>query len=517
VNRKKILVVACSLTLFGARTAQADVVSDLQSQMEALQKQLDQVKTQLYEMQQEKKKEAAETKEAPGGSFLRMKPNAGATFLVPGGGEVSLYGNLDISIDETTKGLKSDYGDNGGMPVGKMGWQPAIATNLSYLGVRGTHPVQPDLNFIWQLEAGIDISATPGTKETTSNTSDVVNGALFSRNSFIGFAGKEWGAAMIGKSETPYKTSTDRLNPFSGMLGDYRVMIGNTGGDNRVEFGLRASHAIWYESANWNGASFKAMYSPGQNRDDTSSIVPSSEPDCAGGNIPGSGALPPDCNDGSFGDLFSLSAAYQQGPLYLTAAYERHKNVNRTSDLANLDPRDVADESAFKVGGQYTFATKTTVSALWERTYRSLPSDLNSQNERARPNATWLALTQVLTDKDNVSFGWGHAGKSEGFLGVHNTPDSQTTFDNAANLYSLAWRHMIDKNTTVYADWAMTDNHADAHYDLGAGGHGVTTDCHDSTPLAAFDPTTGGVTNTGPHCFSGGRLQGVSVGVGYRF
>jgi predicted porin len=517
VNRKKILVLACSLALFGARTAQADVVGDLQAQMEALQKQLDQVKTQLYEMQKEKKKEAAETKEAPGGSFLRLKPNAGATFLVPGGGEVSLYGNLDISIDETTKGLKSDYGDNGGMPVGKMGWQPAIATNLSYVGVRGMHPVQPDLNFIWQLEAGIDISATPGTKETTSNTSDVVNGALFSRNSFIGFAGKEWGAAMIGKSETPYKTSTDRLNPFSGMLGDYRVMIGNTGGDNRVEFGLRASHAIWYESANWNGASFKAMYSPGQNRDDTSSIVPSSEPDCAGGNIPGSGALPPDCNDGSFGDLFSLSAAYQQGPLYLTAAYERHKNVNRTSDLANLDPRDVADESAFKVGGQYTFATKTTVSALWERTYRSLPSDLESQNERARPNATWLALTQVLTDKDNVSFGWGHAGKSQGFLGVHNTPDSQTTFDNAANLYSLAWRHMIDKSTTVYADWAMTVNHADAHYDLGAGGHGVTTDCHDSTPLAAFDPTTGGVTNTGPHCFSGGKLQGVSVGVGYRF
>ncbi len=516
MKHRNFFAVSCvaGLALAGVGTARADVVSDLQAQMQLLQKQLDQVKTQLYNLQEEKKKEA---KEAPGGSFLRMKPNAGATFLVPGGGELQFYGNLDVSFDETTKGLKSDYGDNGGMPVGKMGWQPAIASNLSALGVRGKHPLKDDLTFVWQLEAGIDISATPGIKETTSNTSFTVNGALFSRNSFVGFTGKDWGAVMIGKSETPYKTSTDRLNPFSGMLGDYRVMIGNTGGDNRVEFGLRASHAIWYESPSWSGASFKAMYSPGQNRDDTSSIVPSSEPDCSGGNIPGSGALPPTCNDGSFGDLFSLSGHYQQGPLYLTAAYERHKNVNRTSDLANLDPRDVADESAFKVGGQYTFATKTTVSALWERTYRSLPSDLTSQNERARPNATWLALTQVLTDKDNVSFGWGHAGKSEGFLGLHNTPEDQTTFDNAANLYSLAWRHMIDKSITVYADWAMTVNHADAHYDLGAGGHGVTTDCHDSTPLAAFDPTTGGVTNTGPHCFSGGRVQGVSVGVGYRF
>jgi predicted porin len=483
--------------------------------MEVLQKQLDQVKTQLYNMQQEKKQEAA--KPAPSGEFLRLKPNAGATFLVPGGGEVQFYGNLDVSFDETTKGLKSDYGDNGGMPVGKVGWEPAIASNLSNLGIRGKHPLHPELDFIWQLEAGIDIAATPGIKETTSNTSFAVNGALFSRNSFVGFKGTEWGAVMLGKNETPYKTSTDRLNPFSGMLGDYRVMIGNTGGDNRVEFGLRASHALWYESPSWNGVSFKAMYSPGQNRDDTSSIVPASEPDCSGGNIPGSGALPPTCNDGSFGDLSSLSAAYTHGPLYLTAAYELHKNVNRSSDLENLDPRDVGDESAFKVGGQYTFATRTTVSALWERTHRDLPDDLEFQNERSRDSATWLALTQVLTDKDSVSFGWGHAGKSKGFLGVHNTPDSQTTFDNSANMYSLAWRHMIDKNTTVYADWAMTVNGPDAHYDIGAGGHGVTTDCHDSTPLAAFDPTTGGVTNTGPHCFSGGRPEGVSVGVAYRF
>src|SRR6202165_3172325 len=226
-----------------------------------------------------------------------------------------------------------------------MGWQPAIATNLSYLGVRGKHPLKGDLNFVWQLEGGIDISATPGIKETTSNTSYAVNGALFSRNSFVGFAGNDWGAAMIGKSETPYKTSTDRLNPFSGMLGDYRVIMGNTGGDNRVEYGVRAAPAIWYESPTWSGASFKTMYSPGQNRTDDSSIVPSAEPDCNGGNIPGSGALPPTCHDGSFGNLYSLSGAYQAGPLYLTAAYEMHKNVNRTSDLANLQPRGVGAAS----------------------------------------------------------------------------------------------------------------------------------------------------------------------------
>jgi predicted porin len=513
---RKLLLSGAVASCFAPGVAWSDDVSDLKAQMEALQKQLDAVKSQLDTLQHEKAREAAAPPPS-GAPFIQLKPNSGLTFLVPGGGEVQLYGHFDVSFDYATKGLKSDYGDNGGVPVGKVGWQPAISSNLSNVGVKGHHPIRPDLAFIWQLEAGIDISATPGIKETTSNESFAVNGALFSRNSFLGFSGPEWGAAMIGKNETPYKTSTDRLNPFSGMLGDYRVIMGNTGGDNRVEFGLRASHAVWYESPSWSGFSFKAMYSPGQNRDDTSSVVPAAEPDCSGGNIPGSGATPPTCNDGSFGDLLSVSGAYAQGPLYATIAYELHKNVNRTSDLENQDPRDIADESAFKVGAQYRFPTRTTVDVLWEKTMRSLPEDLESQNERERPNAWWLALTQVLSDKDNVSFGWAHAGKSKGFLGVHNTPDDQTTFDNAANMYAIAWRHIIDKSLSVYADWAMTVNHADAHYDLGAGGHGVTVDCHDATPTTALDLTSGMIVNTGPHCFSGGRVQGVSVGVDYRF
>ena len=521
MNAKYLATIAAAASLAVIMPARADVTSDLQAQVQALQRQLDAVKSQLDQVTTELKrqKEAEQTKQAEvaKGPYIERKPGEATTFLVPGGGEVTLYGNFDVSFDYTTKGLKSDYGENGGMPVGKMGWQPAISTNLSYLGLKGTHPLMPDLSFIWQLEAGIDISATPGTKQSTSNQSDAVTGALFSRNSFIGFAGKDWGAVKIGKNETPYKTSTDPLNPFSGMLGDYRVIMGNTGGDNRNEFALRAAHAIWYESPSWSGVSFKAMYAPGQNRDDTSSIVPSGEPDCAGGNIPGSGATPPQCNDGSFGDLYSVSLEYGSGPLYLATAYERHKNVNRTSDLDNLDPRDVADEDAFKIGGKYTFPTKTTLNLLWERTKRHLVSDLEFQDERSRPNATWVALTQVLTPQDSVSFGWAHAGKSKGFLGVHNTPDNQTSFDNSANMVTAAWRHAIDKYTTVYLDYAMTDNRADAHYDLGAGGHGVTTDCHDSTPMAMFDATTGGVTNDGPHCFAGGRLQGVSAGVAFKF
>ena len=124
MNSQRALIAAVAFAC-GASSgiARADAVSDLQKQMEVLQQQLDAVKTQLSNMQQERKEEQAKGSAAPaGGPLVQLKPNAGATFLVPGGGEVQLYGNLDLSFDYTTKGLKSDYGDNGGMPVGKVGW-----------------------------------------------------------------------------------------------------------------------------------------------------------------------------------------------------------------------------------------------------------------------------------------------------------------------------------------------------------------------------------------------------------
>ncbi len=454
---------------WGQVTAKADEVSDLKAQMEAMQKQLEALKSRLEQVtsQVQQQKQAQEQQEAKNAQFLERRPGSGLTFVTPGGGDVTIYGNLDVSFDTTTKGLQSSY-EQGGSPVGKTGWMPAISTNLSYVGARGRHPFgDPEFNLVWQLEAGIDISATPGTKSSNSNTSDAVNGALFSRNSFVGFAGKDWGGVMIGKSETPYKLSTDRLNPFSGMIGDYRAIMGNTGGDNRVEFGLRAPHAIWYNSPNWSGLAFSVMYSPGQNRANDNSNLASAEQDCAGGNIPGSGALPPACNDGSFGDLASVNLSFTYGPLYIVGAYEQHNKVNRTSDTIGFpttppedtqgDPNDVANENAWKVAAQYTFATKTTIGGIYEKFRRNVPAYLEYQNERQR-SGYWLVLTQALTQKDVVSGGWAHAGSTPGDPGTHNTPGGPNP-DNQANMYTVAWKHAFEPTTTFYAAWAMTENH----------------------------------------------------------
>jgi len=159
--------------------------------------------------------------------------------------------------------------------------------------------------------------------------------------------------------------------------------------------------------------------------------------------------------------------------------------------------------------------------------HRYVPQFLQFQNERQR-NGSWLFLTQELTPNDSVSFGWAHAFRTPGDIGQHNSAVLATNFgvqgfslpsdgqgafaqnDNSANLLSATYKHKFGQNLTWYTAVAATINGPSAHYDLGAGSRGVTTDCHD-----AFAASGGLASN--PHCFTGPVLAGVSTGVQWRF
>lgn len=488
--------------------------------------------------------------------FFERKPGRDLTFYTKTG-EITFYGNLDVSVDTATKGGHAiPIGSAGAPPVGNMGWLEDVSTNLSYVGVRGTQLTGlKDTNFLFQLETSVNISTAPGLHESNSQEQDTVDGTLFTRNSYIGLGRVKWGALLFGKTDPPYKQSTARMNPFAGMEGDYGVIMGNTGGDNRVEFGYRLDHSIWLSSANLKGFQWNVLFSPGQDRAGDSDNIPAGEPDCNGGDNPGDGGLSPiACNDGSFSDVWSASVSYTHEPLYVTAAYERHMKVNRQSDITGIyssaSPSnysgplttntsgigyaywvptaffnaEVADEDAGKVGIQYGFFHKqTVVSAIVETMHRYVPDYLEWQNERQRLGS-WLAVTQAIGNSDSLSFGWGRAYRTPGDPCQHNDcfqpapgsvlADGDLTggraMDNQANLYTVAYRHRIAEGLEIYSDWAGTFNHPYGHFDLGAGGRGVTTDCHDASDA------TGGE-DSDPHCWAGGHLKAFSLGMDKRF
>src|SRR5712664_3253821 len=430
---------------------------------------------------------------------------------------VQLYGHLDLSLDEATKGIKGrttgvsspttpNAPPPGAPAEGRLGWLPAVSSNLSYFGVRGGREVAPGVRAVFQIETQVDVSATPGTSISNSSADNSVKGAFSSRNSYLGLAGA-FGALKLGKTDAPYKLSTARMDPFSASVGDYNSIMGNTGGDNRAEFDTRISHAAWYESPNMGGFRVNALYSPGQNRSSDNSMVASGEPNCTGGNSPSllvnqgppvsvsAVSTPGSCTDGSFGNAYSIAGIYEAGPLYLIAAYEKHKDVNRTGDELPPFPAagavGVKDENALKAGIQYRLPTNTTLNFIVERMTRNAP-DPNA-NERQR-SGFWLAATQKVSANDDVNIGWAHAGKTPGDPGVGSV-------DNKANMLALGYKHHFNQQANWYAVYARQDNKDGAHYDLGASGHGITTDCHDAAGS----------------CFPGGKIQGLSIGMQYNF
>jgi predicted porin len=495
------------------------------------------------------------------------------------------YGTLDVSFDDTTKGINGlvahsysysnpadpnspivDNGPKGQQQIGRLGYMPALSTNKSQIGYRNTHQIgASDVDFIVQVETSLSITASPGLKTSYTQQSNVVQGAIGLGDTFVGLQDNQLGKLKFGTTYAPYKKSTDPMNPFSGMLGDYAAIMGNTGGDNRVEFGTRLDHSVWYESPKLfnNIFSFDVLWSPGQNRTYDNVVQSAGSPDCNGGNTPGSGNLPLNCDDGGFSDAYSVDFKLQIGGLYATAAWEEHRQVNRNSDgigannpyygyLTSFGPtptgpvpvawnyidwntfnnyqneygaafvaangftppyvNDVANEIAYKVGARYDFDFGFALMGVWEDLRRQLPQALEFQNERQR-NGFWLAATQDLFGaRDNISIGYGHAGATPGDPGGQHNYSPIAPQKDTADLYTIAWKHKFDKQFTWYFDTALTVNHGNAHYDLGAGGRGLTTDCHDGTNTVFND-----YSSAGPTTWGGCRIQGYSTGINYKF
>jgi predicted porin len=224
------------------------------------------------------------------------------------------------------------------------------------------------------------------------------------------------------------------------------------------------------------------LFSPGQNRSTDTGLYAQGEPDCAGGNstagLNGDNGQPLSCEDGSFNNAFSAALTYHAGPLYAIAGYELHKSVNRKGDEIDPGTIGVRDESAYKLGVQYTFPTHTTVNVIVERLKRDAITA--ALNERTH-TATWLAVTQKFSALDELNIGWAHADATPGQpdqsiqdrFGNDNGPGPS---DNKANLYAFGYKHRFaDNKTAVYLVYARLKNDYWAHYSLGAGGHGLPT------------------------------------------
>jgi predicted porin len=430
--------------------------------------------------------------------------------------DFTLYGRVNVSFDVGNQELTGAPCITAAVPcappVGQLRWLPDLSSNLSRLGVRGYYDLSGrEYQAVFQLEAQVDVTATPGNKANGNNDTinpgnNAVTSAFGTRNSYVGFS-TPFGALKAGKNDTPYKTVTADFDFLADTPADYNSIMGNTGGDNRTEFDARMPHAIWYESPEVFGFRLNALWSPGQNRFEDNIGFATAENVCAGGN---SGP----CNDGSFGDAYGFSLEWHGYGFKLIASHEMHRKTNRTGDAGQdtgptgISAVGTADEYAWKFGAKYTFApTGTTVAGIFEEMRRN---DVSAFNERQR-DGYYLSALQKIGPNDDVMASWAHANSTPGDPGAG-------PIDNAADMIGVGVRHWFNPKTTLILSYAHMSNGLGAHYAIGPGGHGVTWDCKDGGGPATAGVAPGiGLIGNGTGCFTGTSPQAFSLGMTYDF
>ncbi len=425
---------------------------------------------------------------------------------------VTLYGSIDIS------------GDVFNPSVYDQGTKFGVASNISSFGIRVRHNLAPygwdGMAVVAQIESQVDFASAPTERA-----------AFGTRDSFVGMEGP-WGSIKAGKTDTPYKKSTAAMDPFTRTLGDYNSIMGNTGGDNRAEFDWRMNHAIWYESPIFNGFQLSALISPGQNEArDNSDYAYGDLFQCNGASARGSGSNFPNtggalagniggngCTDGSFGNAYSASLTYKNGPFSAIAAFELHEQVNRHGDdglepaLAGTPafaPVFLADGSqvltgthnewAAKVGGGYHFNDglgDLQLNAYYEWIRREVTPAEQPFNERSR-DAVFASATQKI-GMWALSASYAHAFKSPGNPAMLSVNDPALAplatlqgnlFSNDASQYAIGARYYFSDWASWYIVGSQLNQGPGAHYCLGASGHGYQVCSRDQ-----FNNTIGGAT-----------------------
>lgn len=323
----------------------------------------------------------------------------------------TLYGQARMSVDSTNP-------DGGTDATGR---RTNVSSNASRLGFKGTEDLGNGLKALFQMETVVNMDDGAGSTSTLFGAG---------RNTYVGIAGG-FGTVVLGNTDNPYKLATARLDNYSDTMGDFNTIIGSVSGTTgpKTPFNEREPNSINYWSPKMNGLQFMAGYRATEASDVTRG-------------------------------RYSVSAAYDNGPFYASAAFERHNHdnidgaTNNTTDARTLGLSYLFNQDNTKVGFVYESMSEANVASTFDR------------------NAWYLALSHKMSS-NTLKIAYARAG------------DNDVASSTGANWYVLGLDHALSKRTTLYALHARTDNDSNARYGLGTGAGGAV-----STVAAGASPST---------------------------
>ncbi|MEQ6340817.1 MAG: porin [Gammaproteobacteria bacterium] len=319
--------------------------------------------------------------------------------------DVEIYGQARMSVD---------YSNNDTPIAGDDKSAFSVSSNKSRIGFKGSEDFGNGLKGLWQIEQGVKFDSGTWGNEA--------------RDTFLGLGGN-FGTVLAGKLSTPYRTSTERLDVFKDTKADYNAIVGSVGsagqltGDTNVG-NLRTNNSLAYVTPSMSGFQGTLAYVANYN-------------DLVGG----SGDNLPRTKDDGKKDAYSLSGTYDNGPLFLAAAYEALNKAGLGGGTGTPSTK------SWKVGGGWNFGQGTTIGALFEN--MDLGGSMGDRN-------AWYLSGMHKMDAFNVKAAYGSADKWSG-TGLSDT---------GAQQFSVGAGYDLSKTTEAYALYTQVSNDKFGAYGL---------------------------------------------------
>jgi predicted porin len=402
---------------------------------------------------------------------------------------VNITGRFVVSPDSSNIGIRGTA-DTGVMGLG-VTYQCETSANLD--GV--TANVNPVTGGV---AAGGTVSTGPGVPANASPVATALQ-VVCNRNSRLGIT-SDWGTLFYGNWDSPYKAvwygtkgddafgNTDVFDAASLMgspgfrtkstagvttLGFFPVGGVNTYQTDR-SFNIRAANSIVYHSPKVFGAQAKLQVSPNENAANDGKIAPM---------------------------LWSAALNYDQGPLSVFAAYERHDDWSGMTNIAGtaaangqpLIPGGTATsvDQGVRVGAGYELGTAfgtTTVGAVWEQLWFDFanpgqpamqalvggPTGAVGTTPRYYTRQAAMGNLKHRTGNHEFRFRYVYADNGDCKVLAANT---KCNFDigKGAQNYTVGYAFYLSKAAQAYAYWTLINNERTATYTFAtAGANSVT-------------------------------------------
>jgi predicted porin len=307
------------------------------------------------------------------------------------------------------------------------------ATPFSEIGIKGEEKLGAGLAAWFQCASTADVRGQS-------------QSGLCSRNSAVGLKGG-FGSVYIGNWDTPFKrTTTPTIYVGANDLGvwgaAFLLTADNTTdavGANRADFRKRQNNSINYDSPNFGGFQVMGTFS--------SSQASTGELDSATNKKP---------------RLWSLGAQYTAGPLYVSGAFEEHR------DYAGATGPDNSRDRGWQLGVAYTVGPVRFGGLYTRQKFDVIGGDVTAKAWHAGVDWTIAGphgLKAAYTQAGNMT---GVAGVLVGTVsGPGYRPAPAPGMDTGAKLYQIRYVYTFSKRTEFNAGYVKLNNDAGAAYNLG--------------------------------------------------